>query len=215
VEAKQNLAFDDLSSFSSPYTWTDADAGTGVSSLENYENCDTFRLYNSTIAAGNRARRTTNLGTLASDPLYVTVRFKPVALDDYASSFSNGFRILVDNGTTLYQYKFASDGLWKYTSGSWSEVGTNINFLVGGTAVGYWQTWTFIFYDSTNTSDIYEIESTPRNNQKLATGTAMTGQASSADGTFWLSNNGRAVQSDVYVDYIKLGDNLQHVLTTT
>jgi hypothetical protein len=183
-------------------SWTDNDAGSGVSQQETYQGFEVLSLDMVGTAGSDDARRVRDIGSIGVVDLVCTLRFYPVALDSGASD--NNFRFIIDNGTTVRQYQWAADGMYVYTSGAWNEVGANINFVCSGASpTGCWQTWTIDLDETADTIDVYELEAT--GGRLLFDDHAQGGQAGSTDGNISFYADGNGTATEVKIDYFKCG----------
>lgn len=153
---------------------------------------DNFRFQIVTAGVGTRAAATLAAGALTNNP---TIEIRTYFDEIGNVGDSNWFVLRVDiNSNDAFLVNFAADGLFVYDGAAYNEVGTNV------VSKDVYQTWVFDLTESGHTATIYldDIE--------IATGVDWSfSPGGLTEGDILLRAAGNTVQTDAYVDYLKIG----------
>ena len=171
-------------------SWTDGDAGNGVSSIDPVGQ---LKLDCPTAGEGTYAMRWQDIGTIPSE---YTVEFK-VYLDAMgASAVADGFTLNCERASVRLNMRLATDGFFIYDGGSWNEVGTNV---VDGEV---WTTWRVLADDVAHTCDVY------KDGVLVASDVDFSQFGAFTNGRVWLYQFGENDITQAHVDYVKIATGL-------
>jgi hypothetical protein len=183
---------DDCSSLTG---WTNNDS-SGTSSQETYEDRDVFKLTVATHGGSNFAQIYQDVGTIDTS-FTVQVRVKH---DDVGAVVGDAdhFRFDVDNGTTILQIAFGTDGLRINDGSAWNEVGTDI------VENDHWTVWRFVVDGSTPGSETVDVY---KDDFLIASGVDCSNGVGATDGLVTITQYGVTTDGVTsYVDFLKISD---------
>lgn len=172
--------------------WSDTDQDTGVSSQVTFDGKSCLKLESGTGATFAYAGRSQDIGSFGAR----TVVSINLYFDSIGTLAGNDMlQFVICNGTKRCDFRFASDGLYVYTSSAFAEIGTD---LVTQDA---WHEWTFDLNWSAYTFNTYIDKAL------TVSGSAFGQNDASANGLTYFAQYGlsRTVTRISYVDWFKAG----------
>jgi len=182
---------DDCSSLTG---WTDGDS-SGTSDQETFQDRECFSFTVATHGAGNKAERYRDVGSIDAS---FTVQIRTYFDDIGATTDTDHFLLLVDNGTIVLGVKFGVDGMFINDGAAYNEVETDI---VEGDR---WTVWCFEVDGSTPGSETVDVY---KDNFLIASGVDCSNAAGAIDGMVTLCQEGTTSDGVTsYVDFLKISN---------
>ena len=177
--------------FTTVVTWTDGDAGNGVSEISP---AGQFHMDAVTGASGTLAKRTTDIGSYPTDGY--TFEYK--VYHDLLGTFANSDYFAIDckSATMFFAALLCSDGMFVVDGVAWNEVGTNI------VDTGAWTVWRFLVYETDGTVDIY------KDGALAAADIDCSYTGTWTDGETRIYQYGTTVAGESHIDYIRAATGL-------